>query len=198
MCRKALCDRDPEMNHARARQFLKIVRHYAGIYEELERSGAAPYRLTARGAWAASRACHVFYFFKGIRLDNFASFCDLGSGDGIVTCIAGLFTPAVGIEADEYLCRVAKAAAGSLDLQEKVSQLCADYLTQNLSQIDCLYLYPDKPFHALEAYLLDSGWRGTLLVYGPHLPPHHLKARRHLKCGKERMTVYGVPSVRGI
>jgi len=190
MDQKVLCGPSPDGDGRRARRFNEILRHYAGIYEDLERSGAQPYRLTALGAWATSRASHVFYFFKTIGLADCANFCDLGSGDGIVTCVAGLFVPAVGIEVDEHLCRVAQKAARSLNLQERVALIRADYLTQHLSGADCLYIYPDKPFYRLEALLLQSGWKGTLLVYGPHLPPHHLKALHRLECGRERLTVY--------
>jgi len=172
----------------RSRHFTAIVRYYRKFYEELERSGDAPYRMTKLGAWAASRAPHVFYFFKSVNLSGYSLFIDLGSGDGIVSCIAGLFTQSVGIEIDPDLCNTARHAAQSLRLNVRVNFVCGDYLGQRFDQADCLYLYPDKPLHRLAEKL--TTWRGTVFVYGPHLPPEALRPSRALRCGKEQMVLY--------
>lgn len=174
---------------ARARRIVPIIRYYATRHQELERSGTGPYRLTPQGAWAASRPAHLFTFFRAIGLDRCDSFIDLGSGDGLVACVAGLFTRSFGIESDPTLCGEAQTAARALQLTDRVRFICADYLSQRIDRAACLYLYPDKPFDALEARLTE--WRGALLVYGPHLPPRHMTAQRRLTCGRERMVVYG-------
>lgn len=119
---------------------------------------------------------------------------DLGSGDGLVTCVAGLFTRAVGIEADPNLCRTAAESVRLLGLDDRVEIVCGDYLSMNLQRADCLYLYPDKPFDKLEPCL--STWSGRLLVYGPHMSPRHLQPETHLRCGRERLQVYRALTLR--
>lgn len=163
-----------------------IIRHYRRHQDEADE--ACGYRFTPLGAWASSRAPHVFAFFRKVRLERYRLFLDLGSGDGLVTCIAGLFTRAVGIEIDRDLCRTAREAARHL-LLEKVDFVCGDYLSMRIARADCLYVYPDKPLGRIEEQL--SGWGGTLLVYGPHFPLKHFPPVQHLRCARERMTVYG-------
>ena len=172
----------------RSRRLVAIVRYYRNLYKELERAGDVPYRMTKLGAWATSRAAHVFYFFKTIDLDHHKLFIDLGSGDGVVSCIAGLFTSSVGIEIDPDLCSMAQTAARTLRMSERVNFLCGNYLDQRFHKADCLYLYPDKPFDRLAKKLIN--WRGTVLVYGPHLPPEALEPAGTLRCGKEQMVLY--------
>jgi hypothetical protein len=180
------------MGH-REEHFARIARYYQDRYSALEQAGDEPYRFTTLGAWAASRAPQVFHFFHSIQLSRFRLFVDLGSGDGLVACLAGLFTRAVGIEVDERLCRESLRATRCLGLEERVRFLCADYLTQNFRQADCLYIYPDKPFYALEAML--DGWEGTLLAYGPHFPPKALVPMQRLQSGAERLVLYRCPTV---
>jgi hypothetical protein len=179
---------DQHRNHT----FTSIVHHYRILHKKLEDAGTGPYQLTSKGVWAASRAPHVFSFFKSLELGRFNCFLDLGSGDGIVTCIAGMFTRSIGIEADFGLCRTARRAAMEMGLDERVSFICGDYLTQRIWNADCLYLYPDKPFYSIEALL--EGWSGSLLVYGPHIPPRNLEPTLRLRCGKERLVVYQLPT----
>ncbi len=181
-----------DMLRDRSRRLVEINRYYRGLHAALDESGTGPYRMTALGAWATSRAPHVYYFFRRIGLERYGLFLDLGSGDGIVTCVAGLFTKALGIEVDYDLCRVASQAALHLDLKERVQFICADYLTQRISKADCLYVYPDKPLRPIENLMRSHDT--TLVVYGPHLPPGALETTHRLKCGRERLTLYRTPS----
>lgn len=168
------------------------VRRITEYYRKLHQPGTNPetslYRLTPLGAWAGSRAEHVHYFFKTIKVDRFRLFLDLGSGDGLVTCIAGLYTRAVGIEVDLELVRLAQRASEDLDLRDRVGFVCGDYRQMRICNADCLYIYPDKPLGPIEALL--EGWAGQLLVYGPHFPPKSLLPTLSLKCGSERLKVY--------
>ena len=150
------------------------------------------YRMTASGAWAASRPAHLFYFFKKIGVLNFRLFIDLGSGDGVASCLAGLFTRSIGIESDPVLVLRASRAARDLKLDTRVQFIRADFLTQNIRGADCLFIYPDKPVYALEEAL--EGWAGTLLVYGPHFPPKRFCFAEKIRCGKETMSVYRDPA----
>jgi hypothetical protein len=158
--------------------------------------GTRPYRRTASGAWAASRPKYLLHFFEGLALARFRLFVDLGSGDGVACCLAGLFTRAIGIESDYFLASGAQRAARDLGLQERVSFICADFLTQSIQTADCLYIYPDKPLDALEKVLGD--WNGNLLVYGPHFPSKRLVLQKKLRLGMETMSLYCCPTKAGV
>jgi hypothetical protein len=167
----------------------EIIEYFQRLHDRDGDYGEAmPYRLTASGAWAASRPEHLFDFFKRVDLYRFRLFIDLGSGDGVACCTAGLFTRAIGIESDPFLVSRAARAACDLNVQDRVGFICADFLTQRIQEADCLYIYPDKPLDALEKTI--EGWDGTLFIYGPHFPPKRLSLAEKLRCGRETMSVY--------
>ena len=172
----------------RGRTFASIVRYYRRLHKSAPDPSAEPYRATELGVWATSRAAHVFSFFRRIDLARFNLFLDLGSGDGIVTCIAALFTRSIGIEVDQGLCRLAQRAARELQLSERAGFICGDYLELPIWRSDCLYQYPDKPILVIERALRD--WRGALLVYGPHFPPETFLPVSRLQCGREKLVLY--------
>jgi hypothetical protein len=172
----------------RRRRFAQIDAHYQDRYRQLQQRGEAPYRNTRLGAWAASIGANTFEFFSRIQLDNARLCIDLGSGDGIVVCIAGLFTRAVGIEIDPAFCSLARQAVQRLDLNGRVSILCADYRTQRIRAADCLYLYPDKPVAETAALLV--GWQGRLVIAGAHFPPDHFVPVQRLDLNRDRLVVY--------
>jgi hypothetical protein len=147
--------------------------------------------MTSLGTWAPSRSPHVFFFFKRLGLDRHDLFLDLGSGDGLVTCIAGLFTRSIGIEIDFELCQVAQRAARDLKLEESVHFVCGNYLQLPIWKAACLYHYPDKPMDGLERLL--ASWKGPLLIYGPHFPPGNLLRISRLQCGRESLVLYRNP-----
>ncbi|MBP8645207.1 MAG: class I SAM-dependent methyltransferase [Syntrophobacteraceae bacterium] len=172
-----------------------VVRYYRDLHSAPDEEFSGPYRLTSLGAWATSRAPHVFYFFRKIRLARFRLFLDLGSGDGIVACIAGLFTRSVGIEVDPFLCLTGRRATDVLGLTGRVRFICADYRFQRIRRADALYIYPDKPVLPFHELLQD--WKGTLLVYGPHFAPDGFEPVEELRCGPERLRVYRKPKTGG-
>jgi hypothetical protein len=169
-------------------RFARIEAYYRELHQHLEHSGQGCYRATALGAWAASIAHHVYHFFRELRLDRQRLVIDLGSGDGLVTCIAGLFTDAVGIEIDELLCLRARRAIRELGLDRRVTTVCGNYLTQRFRHADCLYVYPDKPLDGLEAML--AGWEGMLLVAGAHFPLRSFVPVQEFTRGWDRLVVY--------
>jgi hypothetical protein len=172
----------------RERQFARIEAYYQYLHHQLDRSGQGCYRLTVLGAWASSVADHVYHFFRELCLERHRLFIDLGSGDGLVACIAGLFTQAVGIEIDQGLCATASRSIRELDLQQRVVVVCGDYLSQHIRRADCLYLYPDKPIEALETML--AGWQGTLLIAGPHFPLQSFAPLKRLTRGRDQLVAY--------
>jgi len=171
-----------------------VIRYYRTLHGTWDDEAGGPYRLTSLGAWAASRAPHVYHFFRKIRLERFPLFLDLGSGDGLVTCVAGLFTRAVGIEVDPALCRTSLKAARALGLTDRVGFACADYRCRQIRRADVLYIYPDNPILPFLELLGD--WNGTLLVYGPHFPPEGFQVVEDLRCAGERLRVYRNPRIR--
>ena len=169
-------------------QFSRIDSHYRERYQRLEQSGEGCYRLTSLGAWAASVPEHVYYFFQQLGLERRQLLIDLGSGDGLVSCIAGLFTRSVGMEIDRWLCHVARQSISALGLDDRVAVICGDYLTQQIRRADCLYIYPDKPLNYLETFL--GGWRGLLLVAGSHFPVDSFDPVQKLRCGLDELVAY--------
>jgi hypothetical protein len=175
----------------RAKTAAEIIKYFRRLHGRGgDDAEALPYRLTASGAWAASRPAHLFNFFKRVDLSRFRLFIDLGSGDGVVSCTAGLFTRSIGIESDPFLVSSAVRAARDLNLLSRVGFIRADFLTQRIQKADCLYIYPDRPIDALEKAL--EGWDGTLFIYGPHFPPKRLSLMEKLRCGRETLSVYCV------
>ncbi len=173
----------------RAKTAAEIVVYFRKLHGRRGECGEVPhYRLTASGAWAASRPAYLYNFFRKIDLSRFRLFIDLGSGDGVAACIAGVFTGSIGIESDPFLVSKAAQAARDLKLDGRVRFICSDFLTQSIQHADCLYIYPDKPVYALEDTL--EGWGGTLLIYGPHFPPKRFCLKEKLRCGRETMSVY--------
>jgi hypothetical protein len=172
----------------RQARFTHIANHYQQHYQKLEAAGHAPYRLTRLGAWATSIASHVFAFFEHIDLTRYRLFLDLGSGDGVVACIAGLFTRAVGIEIDAELCSTAQQAVCHLGLEGQVAIVCGDYRSQHIWGADCLYIYPDKPVLEMETLLV--GWPGSLIVGGPHFPPERFTPTLQFRIARDQMVLY--------
>jgi hypothetical protein len=80
-------------------QFVRVINYYRKRYKAMEENGQSPYRFTALGAWAASRA-PMFFIFSVDPFGPIQVICGLGSGDGLVACLAGLFTRSIGIEID--------------------------------------------------------------------------------------------------
>ncbi|MEM5786787.1 MAG: hypothetical protein AAGU11_05670 [Syntrophobacteraceae bacterium] len=171
-----------------SKQAARVIRYFENAQGGPGADERLLYRLTATGAWASSRPAHLFYFFKKIALSQFKLFLDLGSGNGVATCMASLFTRAAGIESDSELVSQAAAASRELGLGSRTAFIRADFLTQRIRTADCLYIYPDKPVYAIEELLQE--WEGTLLIYGPHFPPRTLQLRKRLKCGKESLAIY--------
>lgn len=176
--------------HAGLREgFKSIYRAYSEFYASLRSRGSLPYALTTRGAWATSRSVYVFRFFRILALEQYEKFVDLGSGDGIVVHLAALFTASKGIEIDPSLCGISRRMSQQLNLPNEVEFACTDFMHSNLTDADCLYIYPDKPIHLLEERLKD--WKGALLIYGPHFKPRRFKPLQDLQCGRERLVLYG-------
>ena len=158
--------------------FKLIEEAYENIKLALESTDQLEYKSTESGMWAVSDPREVYRAFCYFHLDHYEHMADLGSGDGRVALIGSLFTHTTGYETDE------EQYKKSLEIRDKLKIRNArfiqeDYLLVDLRPYDILYLYPDKPFHALEEKL-ETVWQGHLLVHGPHFPPRHF--RRIAEC----------------
>jgi hypothetical protein len=172
----------------RASRFKQIEAAYQRWWSERDRGGEPACRVTPLGLWGHSSPSEVFELFERLHLDQASSLADLGSGDGLVTCIAQLFCPATGIECDPGLVAKAQELAGALGLD--VRFILGDFLAQDLSAYDFLYAYPDKPLMELEKELARR-LRGRLIVYSCHFPLKHLDLLESHKLTTCWAAVYG-------
>lgn len=156
------------------RRFAAIKAAYARFEEDLGKRGERPLRSTALGFWGCASVDDAYDFFQQINLERAKKFCDLGCGDGRVVAVASLFCEAVGIEGDAQLVEAASKIFSKLPLGPVEVRL-ANYLTQDLSGFDVLFINPDQFFSLqFERKLLDEG-RGDLYVYNTIYRPNFLK-----------------------
>jgi len=153
--------------------FRIIEEAYESIKLSLESTDQPEYKSTKSGMWAVSKPVELYHAFCHFQLARYEHLADLGSGDGRVALIGSLFTRTTGYETDEELYKK------SLEMRDRLRIKNArfiqeDYLLVDLSPYNVLYLYPDKPFYALEERLR-TVWQGYLLVNGPHFPPRHFR-----------------------
>ncbi len=168
--------------------FKRIEAAYQSFYHELRLGGGLPYRSTASGMWAVSEAGQVYRAFCQVGLDQYNHMADLGSGDGVAALIGSLFTQVTGYETDEVLYKKSVEIRDDLELIDARFML-QDYLLADLGRYDMLYLYPDKPFYALEEKLRRS-WCGHILVNGPHFPPRYLNKIAEFSSSLARFVLY--------
>lgn len=154
--------------------FLQIKKAYNEYEAELQSQGKKLVRETAKGIYGVSDCDVLFAFFKKIHLTRSQHFIDLGCGDGRAVLIASLFTPhAVGIEADEELVAIGLDIASRLSLDADVR--CSDFLFEDLSPYDVLFINPDKGFHKGLDAKLQKEIGGKLYVYNEIFAPESLR-----------------------
>lgn len=171
-------------------KFREVKGVYDFIQKDMLRQGKLPLMDTGVGFWGGSAAEEVFEVFKKIKLHNFKSFIDLGSGDGRVVLIASLFgVRAIGIEVDNELFRK------SLEIQRKLNLPNAafynnDFFDHNFSGYDILFSNPDQPMErGLEKKLLNE-MNGKLILYGHHFHPKNLNREDSFIINGTLVTVY--------
>ncbi|MFC1741629.1 hypothetical protein ACFL3V_03785 [Nanoarchaeota archaeon] len=142
---------------------------------------------TSHGYWAASEPMQVFELFKQIGLQKHKSFIDLGSGDGIIVAIASLFTQATGIEVDPNLHKAAEEMKEKL--KAKYTLKNADYLEEDLSRYDIIFIYPDNYFHKLEKKLVED-FKGTLVIADTIFRPLTLNPEKQISVRGTGFSIY--------
>lgn len=170
------------------KKFSEISRFYTRRRSRLILAGRSQ-RSTKLGYWAMSNPLHVYELFKRIGLDRFKSFVDLGSGDGVVVAVASLFTKAAGVEVDEELHNAAE------DMKQKLGIRCtfknADYLDEDLSQYDLIFINPDNYFHRLEKNLAED-FRGVLIITDNIFRPLTLSPEKSITVMGARYSIYKI------
>lgn len=164
---------EPYTSRQRETLFKKIDLAYTKFEARLKAQGKKLVWETEKGIYGAAPCKRLFALFKKIGLENYKKFIDLGSGDGRVVMIASLFTDATGVEADEELVALGQRVRHELGLQ--CHFVHDDFLEQDLSEYDLLFINPDQGFHkGLEEKLLRE-MTGTLLVNNNIFLPEKLK-----------------------
>ncbi|MBW2996005.1 hypothetical protein KY332_01760 [Candidatus Woesearchaeota archaeon] len=155
--------------------FHQIKQKYDAFYVSFYAKGSPTIQDTQKGIWGPAGTQDVYEFFVKIKLQNFKNFIDLGSGDGKVVLIASLFTKAAGIEFDEKLIKIGERIRDALGLKAKFIK--GDFLKQDISKYNAIFINPDKGFeYGLEDKLLKEMQPETVLfVYNNIFLPRFLK-----------------------
>lgn len=168
--------------------FQKIETFYKQYYHELKTKGVHSYKQTEKGFWFSSVSSEVFDLFRTIKLEQFNHLADLGSGDGKVALIASLFTKSTGIECDEELVKRSIQIEEKLGLQN-VQFVKGDFLKEDLSSYDILFIYPDNPLIRLEQKILKE-FGGDLIVCGGIFLPEKLIKKRIVHINNAAFGIY--------
>ena len=165
-----------DANTSRIKKFGLLKQKYDEFYKSFYTKGSIPVGDTEKGIWGAAITGHIFEFFKKIKLQNYKNFIDLGSGDGKVVLTASLFgVKATGIEFDRDLIKTSIRIRDELGLKAEFLQ--EDFLKQDLSGYDIIFINPDKGFeYKLENKLLkEMRPEAKLFVYNNIFLPNILK-----------------------
>lgn len=152
-------------------RFEKVKLAYAELERTLKKGKGLVYK-TEKGIYGTTDVDAIFKFFQDIHLETCKSFIDLGCGDGRVVLIASLFTKAKGIEFDSELIEKAKEIRDSLGM--KCDLLRGDYMKQDISDCDVVFMNPDHEFHDIDDKLKRE-LKGTLYIYNEIFAPNLLK-----------------------
>lgn len=155
-----------------------IQKTYREYYNNMLRNGKIPYGDTSHGIWGKSIIEEVYELFKQIKLGRYASFLDLGSGDGCVCAVASLFTKSTGIEGDAKLYKDSVNICNELGLD--MDFINDDYSNFDLSKFDIIFIFPDIPFfRKLDGML--KGYKGKVIVYGDYFLPSNMNLIKDLR-----------------
>ncbi len=165
-----------DTSSSRIKKFKLLKQKYEEFYSLFYVKGSIPMGDTEKGIWGAAITNHIFEFFQQINLEKYKTFIDLGSGDGKVVLIASLFgVKSTGIEFDKDLIEISIKIRDELKLSADFIQ--GDFLKQDLSKYDIIFINPDKGFeYKLENKLLkEMKSTAKLFVYNNIFLPRFLK-----------------------
>lgn len=156
--------------------FDNIKQQYDAFENFLLKNGQVLSKDTELGHWGVSYLPAVFKLFEEIDLKKHHAFVDLGSGDGRVALVAGLFShKSHGIEHDDWLLGCSNTIKGKIPQVQHVTFAKEDFMDHDLSKYDVLFHSPDKPYYrgTLNQKLLRE-LQGTLIVHGWEFHPSGL------------------------
>ena len=148
-------------------------------------------KTTVKGTFASAACSTLQELFKKIKLGKYNSFCDLGSGDGRVVAVASTFTTATGIEHDHELIQISKKMVEKLGLTH-CTMVEGDYLFEDLSKFDVLFINPDGPLYKLEKKLRDSNFKGLLVMFSALYEPLNLNKKDEMFIDMIKIGIYSV------
>jgi len=159
---------------------IKHLEHeYMKLRNERLHAGKFMLKPTKDGYWGISALHDLHDLFHTMDLKNSKSFIDLGSGDGRVVLMASLFTDATGIESDQELMQMSTRVRNRIGMP--ATFMCADYLKEDLSKFDTIFVHPDNNFDKLEPKLLaEMKENAKLVVYNNVYRPSTLKLHKEL------------------
>lgn len=134
-----------------------------------------PYFDTEKGIWGPSQIDICHDLFKKINLEKYKHLVDLGSGDGRVVAVAGLFTKATGIEYDPKLHQIALEMKEHLNNSNNLNFLQADFNDINFSKYDCIFAFYDQFFSVKLELKIKQEFTGDLFMYQGVFKPQTLK-----------------------
>ena len=163
---------------------------YDSFYSEIMRKGKLPMWSTQTGFWNASLSDEIFAAFKKLNLNEFKNFLDLGSGDGKVTMLAGLFCEnAEGVEIDPMLHLKAIEVKNKFNARN-VHFHNKDFMHHDLKDYDAIFISPDAPLErGVERKLLQE-LNGKLILFGNHFHPKILQKEKGFRGTHNLVAVY--------
>ncbi len=174
-------------NKMKISKYLPIKKAYDKLLNDFLSSGRIPSKDTGIGFWAISITDDLFTLFQKIKLNQYKSFIDLGSGDGRAAHVASLFTKSTGIEYDLELHEHAEKIKSSLGLDTEL--INKNFLEHDISGYDVVFLNPDQRLHKLEPKLL-SELKGDLILYGAEFHPKSLAHVKTFTANTTPVTIY--------
>ena len=176
-------------------RFSLIVDKYREFTDSLLNKGILPLRETSNGFWGISVCEEVFELFKKIRLQQYSSFLDIGSGDGRVAAIASLFTNAVGIESDKELYEKSVKIKEELELEcEFVNK---DFYEYDVSKFEVVYCFPDSIGYKFEKKMSEE-LKGKLVMSGANSGLNGLNEDKRIVILGNRFLVYSKREIKGL
>lgn len=160
----------------REQEFKEIKRMYKLYESELLSEGKNLFWTTEKGIFGTSSMDSCYQLFEEIGLEDYKRFIDLGCGDGRIVLIASLFTKATGIEHDKKLVKKAIEIRDRLGLECEL--IAGDYMKQDLSKYDILFINPDKGFMWGLDNKLSKELKGEIYVFNEIFYPNILKKGR--------------------
>lgn len=153
-------------------RFKMLIDHYRDEFKMVTKE-------TEKGLFGSSIAEDILIICKYLQreMENLKEkkFIDLGSGNGLVPNIFSFFCNAKGIEIDEELLDFGMNTKEKFSLDTEFVK--KDFLEEDMSKYDIIFINPDQSLKLLEKKLLDE-LRGMFIVYSEVFRPVMLEKEK--------------------